>query len=73
MNSMSNRVLTDSERNAIETVIAYKADQLRLAPLVIERSLIRHLGIQSLRELMPFEFVGVVRHLLGLTEDLDDE
>lgn len=64
---MTGRVLTDNERNAIETVMAYKADQLQLPRLVIERSLFRFLGVRSLRELMPLEFVGVIRHLLDLT------
>ena len=47
--------------------MAYEADQLQLPRLVIERSLFRFLRVRSLRELMPLEFVGVIRHLLDLT------
>jgi hypothetical protein len=63
---MTGHVLTDNERNAIETVIRYKADQLRLPRLTVEQTLFRHLGVETLGQLMPVEFVGVIRHLLSL-------
>jgi hypothetical protein len=59
------RRLTDNERNAIETVIGYKAEQLKISRRAIEQSLCRFRGVQSVGELMAWDYDGVIRYLLG--------
>lgn len=63
---MTRYALSENERNAIATVIAYKAEQLRVPRDTIEESVCRSFWVQSLRELMKWDFDTVIRHLLGL-------
>ena len=62
---MRERGLTDNERNAIETVIGYKAEQLKISHLTVEQAVCRLLGVQSVGELMAWDYDGVIRYLLG--------
>jgi hypothetical protein len=59
------RRLTDNERNAIETVIGYKAEQLKISRRAVEQSLYRSRGVQSVGELMAWDYDGVIRFLLA--------
>jgi hypothetical protein len=68
---MRSYTLNENERNAIETVIGYKAEQLRQPRRAIEESLCQFFWVQSLGELMKWDFDGVIRHLLGLSGGSD--
>ena len=70
---MTRHALTENEQNGIRSVIAYKAEQLRVPHTAIEASLCRAFWVQSLRELMKWDFDSVIRHLLGLRGCADVE
>jgi hypothetical protein len=71
--TMTRYALTENELNGIQSVIAYKAEQLRVSHGAIEQSVCRFFWVQSLRELMKWDFDGVIRHLLGLRGCADVE
>jgi hypothetical protein len=63
-NIWGERALTRNERNSIEALVYYKAEQLGITPRDVEAAAEQFFGVEELSQLKAWDYDGLIRFLV---------